>query len=60
MAYQLIKVIDIRFFTQLGLMGPFGDPVSIRNLTNRHISQLTLLQIGIEVIAMSDYQCTAL
>src|SRR2546429_8551505 len=35
-------------------------PLSIRNLINRHISQLTLLQIGTEVIAMSGYQCTAL
>src|SRR5436305_11770854 len=34
--------------------------LSIRNLINRHISQLTLLQIGTEVIAMSGYQCTAL
>jgi len=33
---------------------------SIRNLINRHISQLTLLQIGTEVIAMSGYQYTAL
>src|SRR2546429_346288 len=36
------------------------QPLSIRNLINRHISQLTLLQIGTEVIAMSGYQCTAL
>src|SRR5438874_7766102 len=34
--------------------------LSIRNLINRHISQLTLPQIGTEVIAMSGYQCTAL
>src|SRR5438874_8794526 len=34
--------------------------ISIRNLINRHISQLTLLQIGTEVIATSGYQCTAL
>ena len=34
--------------------------LSIRNLINRHISQLTLLQIGTEVIAMSGYQYTAL
>src|SRR2546429_7502651 len=34
--------------------------LSIRNLINRHISQLILLQIGTEVIAMSGYQCTAL
>src|SRR5436305_8251438 len=34
--------------------------LSIRNLINRHTSQLTLLQIGTEVIAMSGYQCTAL
>src|SRR5207302_6052421 len=34
--------------------------VSIRNLINRHISQLTLPQIGTEVIAMSGYQYTAL
>src|SRR5437660_12808559 len=34
--------------------------LSIRNLINRHISPLTLLQIGTEVIAMSGYQCTAL
>jgi hypothetical protein len=37
-----------------------GWDVSIRNLINRHISQLTLLQIGTEVIAMSDYQYTVL
>ena len=43
-----------------GTLLQLGQAVSIRNLINRHISQLTLLQIGTEVIAMSGYQCTAL